>query len=202
MSLNLPKWLLNLTANLHFSKYPMFMQYSPAHHKIKGFEVRSVIDVVEAGDILLRKYQGYLNDQFTPGFFSHGALYAGIQPIEYEGVTKEVPCIIHAIGEGVVKEDILDFCRTDCLVVLRPKVSDDDKMIAINSALELETERVGYDYVFAKDNGTVYCTELVDICYNGLFIDDYQKQISGHDILLPDGIYRSEFVSIVKEIRH
>jgi hypothetical protein len=110
--------------------------------------------------------------------------------------------IIHAIGEGVVKEDLLDFCRADSICVLRVKnVTDEQVHDAISIAIELEKARTAYDYKFQSKNGTVYCTELVDTAYNNLLKDSYEVKY-GNNILLPDGIYKSTVLEIIIEFKH
>jgi len=217
MKLSLPTWLLKLTGNIYLYKPPMWIVYKPMHHKVKGSEVRSIINVLQDGDILLRRYDGYLNTLFTPGFWGHAALYVGNNNV------------IHAVGEGVIIEDILDFCRCDSVGVYRPSVTDVNILNAITTAKNLNnisirdtsirnmnTEAVSdaidtanqfylnntqYDYKFQKDNGTVYCTELVDRCYNGIFYADY-KTIMGNTILIPDDISKSKAVYTILEVKH
>ena len=189
MKLQLPKWLLSFSGHFYIHKYPGFFLYKPHVHKIKGHEIREIINNLKEGDILLRRLSRYLNTIFTPGFWGHAALYVG------EGK------VIHAVGEGVVYEDILDFCRCDSVCILRLDVSKFKVKKAIHKAKEYEKERTGYDYKFASNNGTVYCTELVDLCYTGIFAKDYEEEL-GNNILLPEGIYNSTLVTKVIEFKH
>lgn len=188
--MQVPKWLIKLVGNIYLTSKPMWIQYKPHHHKVKGRESRQVLNVIHDGDILLRRYDGYLNTFFTPGFWSHAGLYIGNNDI------------IHAIGIGVVQEDVLEFCRCDSVVVLRVKdISEDVISNAILTAKELEIARTDYDYKFKEKNGSVYCTELVDICYNNVFDKSYEK-IAGNNILTPDGVFDSDKVEKIIEIKH
>lgn len=213
MKLTLPAWILKLTGNIYLYTLPMWLAYKPAHHKVKGFEIRKILDKIQDGDILLRRYDGYLNTLFTPGFWGHAGLYVGDNNV------------IHAVGEGVIIEDILDFCRCDSVGVYRPIIQDSAVTMAINTAKNLnnienekslnsdqilnaiETANIlyqnntKYDYKFKKDNGEVYCTELVDRCYEGLFKKDYEF-IMGNEILLPDNISNSKLINIIIEVKH
>jgi len=220
MPINLPKWLLNATSNIRFSKYPMFIQYKPAGYKIKGFEIEIIRNLIQPADILLRNFNGYLNSIATPGVYSHAGIYIG----KYDQVFKvkkrnrsvvgcvdivdtqfkDVPMVVHALGEGVVSETLHDFCRCDKLCILRPKFITTTIKKAIAKALIYKSKRVGYDYKFiSDDNSTVYCTELVDNCLNNLFKKDYESQVTGHSILLPKGIYfSSQIERLVIEFCH
>jgi len=185
MRLVMPKWVLNLASNIYLSYKPLFILYHPDLHRIKGREVRSVLESVEAGDVLLRQWRGYLNTIFTPGQWSHAGLYVGESKV------------IHALGKGVVEEDILDFCRTDSIAVMRPIDG------GAESAIEKARELIGseYDYQFESGDQQYYCSELCDACYDQLFKDDYTT-IAGNFLLTPDAIRHSEHVSTVLEIRH
>lgn len=62
---------------------------------------------VRPGDILLRRYDNYLDGYFIPGRFSHSGVYIG------DGL------IVHAMSSGVQKIDIIDFLRCDGFAILR-----------------------------------------------------------------------------------
>lgn len=190
MKIKLPKFLIKMTGDIHLSKYPIWVSYKPAHHKVKGREVRKILDVIKNGDILLRRYDGYLNTIFTPGFWGHAGLYIGEN------------WVIHAIGVGVIKEDVLEFCRSDSVCVLRVRNSGS---LIIEKAIEiskhLEEERVGYDYEFVDDNKNVYCTEMINKCFNNLFNNDYEE-IAGNSVITPDGIRYSKEIDTIMEIKH
>ena len=190
MKIELPKFLIRMTGNTYLSKYPFWITYKPAHHKVKGYEVRKVFDVIKDGDILLRRYDGYLNTMFTPGFWGHAGLYIGGNKV------------IHAVGVGVIKEDVLDFCRTDSVCVLRIKDSHNhliDRSIDIVS--KMLDEKVKYDYKFSDKNKLVYCTEMINMSFDGIFYDDYEE-VASNFILTPDGIRYSRMVKLIMEIKH
>jgi uncharacterized protein YycO len=186
--MDLPKWLINLTGDISFSKYPMWLQYKPSQHKMKGGEVQQILSVIEPGDILLRRHDNYLNTMFTPGFWGHCGLV----------VSKDLT--IHSIGDGVIQESMLDFCRTDSVCVLRLKNITKEKA---NNAITRARSLLGqeYDFQFESGNTKYYCTELVDTCYGNIFADFYEKQIS-KKILLPRGILNSNLVDILIMTRH
>jgi uncharacterized protein YycO len=190
MKLRVPIFLIKLTGDIYLHKFPFWCIYKPAHHKVKGYEVRKITKFLKTGDILLRRYDGYLNTYFTPGFWGHAGLYIGKDHL------------IHAVGQGVIKEDILDFCRTDSIAVLRIK---NIKNIEINKALAIARKfvkkHVKYDYRFQDENGKVYCTEMINECYNDVFNKDYSNHF-GNNILTPDGIFNSKKVKNIISIKH
>ncbi len=190
MGLQLPKWLIKLSGDLYLHDYLCWLIYRPHHYALTGPEVRAVFEAVRPGDILLRRFDGYVNTRFTPGFWGHAALCVNRNDV------------VHAVGVGVVREDIITFCRTDSVAVLRiSDVTQDMIKRAIACAEEHEKQRTAYDYQFKDRNHAVYCTELVNICYNGLFSDDFEV-IAGNCILAPDGIRRSPRVLVALECKH
>jgi hypothetical protein len=183
---------IELTDNVYLQKRPLFVQYKSQHHKVKGHEVRRILDLLLPGDILLRRFDGYLNTILTPRFWEDAALYVGDNNV------------IHAVGKGVIKEDILDFCRCDSICVLRVKNDFDLSIsVAIAKAKDMYNRRVGYDYEFETGDNKVYCTEIVNECYDGLFNDDYEM-VAGNRVLTPDGIRNSKCIRVfsVIEIKH
>ncbi len=190
MGLQLPKWLIKLSGDLYLHRYLCWVVYKPHHYAMSGPDVRKVINAVQSGDILLRRYDGYVNTLFTPGFWGHAALAVNSSEV------------VHALGVGVVREDVITFCRTDSVAVLRvrdvtPAMVDH----AIACAEKHEKARTAYDYQFRDRNHAVYCTELVNLCYKGLFNDDFEV-IAGNCILSPDGIRRSGRVSVEVECKY
>lgn len=167
------------------------MVYKPQHYKIKGNEVREILNKIEPGDILLRRFDGYLNTLLTPGFWGHAAIYVNDN------------IVIHAVKEGVIQEDILEFTRCDSIAILR--VPDKDYVLNVNmaiySAYKLNLQKCQYDYDMIRGNDTVYCTEFVDDLYNRIFADQYEIFI-GNRVLTPDGIFRSDRTEKILVIKH
>lgn len=115
----------------------------PGGYEVRGEDVRAVMRRLEPGDLLVRGYHGYLDGKVIPGYFSHVGLYLGPvteedralctaldEALEKGKERKRFPqprklfavgeqMIVHAIAEGVLVEDLLDFCRCDYMAVLR-----------------------------------------------------------------------------------
>ncbi|HNY29560.1 MAG TPA: hypothetical protein PKO15_01615 [Fibrobacteria bacterium] len=126
--------LVTILGDIKIFRYPFWMVYDPGSYKIKGPESRLVQSLLQPGDILLRRYDGYLDGRIIGGAFSHAALYVG-QVSEAdkaeappEGRTSRYfetgpEMVSHSTAEGVHLEDILTFLRCDGVAVLRlPKI--------------------------------------------------------------------------------
>jgi len=187
---------INFICDVYIYKNPMFFIYKPKMHKVKGNEIRQILDEIRAGDILLRSFDGYLNTFFTPGFWSHAGIYIGNNTVA------------HSVREGVIKEDILDYCRTDSVALLRLKdYYHFNEESLLKYVEECVTNEVEYDYEFKDNNGKVYCTEFVNICLGYIFEIDYEpkiiKEFSGEvRFLLPDGIFNSNKVNKLLIFKH
>ena len=181
MLIKIPKWVSKLTGDIYFHKYPFFLVYKPRLHQIKGHQIRKVIDLVQPGDIFLRSFNGYLNTVLIGGW-GHAALYVGDNTV------------IHSVSKGVVKEDILDFCRADEIVILRVQCPQTEKKSAIEKIKNLLGTK--YDYNFISNNNLYYCSELIDVVYNGLFNHDYKKVLN-RMVIVPDDIFNSKETEII-----
>jgi len=186
--IKVPEWMSKFSAKMHFHKFPLWFVYNPHLHRVKGHEIRQVLDILEPADILFRTWKGYLDTAFIPGYWSHAGMYIGENKI------------IHAQGTGIIKEDILDFCRADGIAVKR--------IINLYPSLEYfmikEAERlVGteYDYDFTLDNNKYYCSEFIDHCCQGYFKKCYEV-IGGRKIITPEGLYSSNLLTDIIEFRY
>ncbi len=176
--------LVKLTGDIYLTYKPMFLMYHPTLHLLKGDEIRQIINTVLPGDILLRRYNGYLNTILTGGYYGHAGLYIGGNKV------------IHAVSRGVIEEDLLDFCRTDGICILSTNKNTE---CAIAKAKRLIGKP--YDYSFSSKNKKYYCTELINVCYDGLF-DKNRIKTFGKNVLLPDAIFNSKEIKFKIEFRH
>lgn len=187
--MKLPRWLLKFSGHTMLHKYPPFFVYRPDIHKVRGNDVRRILDVVCEGDILLRRFDGYLNTIFCPGFYSHAGIYVGGNQV------------VHAVSQGVISEDILNFCRADAICVLEVIVSPEErKSLAVQKAIDFADANIAYDFDFTGNNDLYYCTEMTDVVYHSVFYDDYVEKF-GQLILMPDGIRYSKKVRVKLEVK-
>ena len=161
-------------------KYPFFILTGHTAYKIKGEKQREILNTIEPGDVLLRRYDHYLSGLMIPGYFTHSALYVGDDQI------------IHVIGSGICREDILTFMRCDNINVLRAKDAATIQAAIKNAWTQLGKD-VGYDYDFdANSPELFYCTEFVDFCF------DYpvRDRVSDNFILPDDFLESDAFYSV------
>lgn len=139
--------IVEIFGNIKINKYPLWVWYKPYGYKVRGEQVRQLLTVCKPGDVLLRGYNGYLSSQLI-GEWSHiGLILNDTQ-------------VIHSLSEGVIVDDILNFFRTDRIIVLRPKLNKKE----LANILKEATQYIGRDYDFGfslKTPNELYCTELL-----------------------------------------
>lgn len=137
-------------------KKPFWITFNLATPKIKGKHYLTLKQLLQPGDILLRTSWNYIDAYLLPvKHFVHAGIYMGGQNEE----------VIHAVSEGVIIEHIIDFIRTDQVLVLRPP-SD-----MVENGVTKAKGIVGkeYDFRFNEDDTSFYCSEIPHYCYPGLF---------------------------------
>lgn len=128
--------------------FPMFIVYCPDSFRVKGADTRDAGQIIQPGDLILRKYRHYLDGFFIPGEYSHTGIYIG------DGK------VVHAVAEGVTEIDLIDFLRCDGFVILRPRYG-------VKEAIQILHGLTGkpYDFNFCSDNESYYCHELAATAY-------------------------------------
>lgn len=146
------EFVIDFFGNIRF--YPGgIILFGDSKYKLKGPDWRSIIDSLQAGDIVGVAHKHYVSSWFIKGDFGHVGLYIGDNRI------------IHVRTSGIVNEDILTFLRADDAFVVRPT----NQLLvskAIENAKEQLSKGVEYDYDFNKqDKEQFYCSEFTDFCY-------------------------------------
>lgn len=120
--------LLTVFGDIKVFRHPLWIVYDPGGYRVRGGDLRSLVDLLHPGDVLVRGFTAYLDGKLIPGYFSHVGLYLGettwadsalVPEKAREKLVIGKQKVIHAIAEGVLMEDILDFGRCDRLAVLR-----------------------------------------------------------------------------------
>lgn len=192
---NLQKSVFGFIGDIKWSgwKHPFWFTINATGYKLKGEHYRKLIKKLQPGDIFIRRFEGYIDKWFIPGFWNHAGLYIGD-----DGEDKEQ--IIHAVSEGVIQEDVLNFMRTDHLLVLR--LTKDEKRAIAASAVQKAKSIVGSPYDFGfdfKDTNRFSCTELVAYCYPEIV---QGKKRFGRETIVADDFYNSDKLTTIWDSRH
>jgi len=121
---------VTILGDIKIFRWPLWVVYDPSSYRVRGPECRKILDLLQPGDILLRHYDGYLDNLFIPGVFSHAAMYLGEVT---ESDKAAIPTsgsatrsfetgpamVAHSTAEGVHLEDVLTFLRCDDVAVVR-----------------------------------------------------------------------------------
>jgi hypothetical protein len=177
-----------------------YLVENPPAYRIRGGDIQQVLHHIKPGDILLRSFDGYVDGLmirrasvcshkgFRPGWFTHAAIYMGTLtahdqqqvPTAYQHNSdyfqKGTHMVIHAMAKGVHCQDLLTFCRSDYLAVLRIKPElkglDVDVAAAVAQARQAALEKIGDSYDFdASDTKRFHrfsCSELVYYCLRSI----------------------------------
>ena len=141
--------------NIKVFKWPLFIVYDPTSFKVTGEQILEILEILEPGDVILRKFDSYADSKFIPGDYSHGAVYVGDNKI------------IHAVAEGVSEIDAVSFCMCDRICILRPRAGVRN---AIAKAKKFAKDKVPYDFAYKRNSSALYCFELCAECYPKLDI--------------------------------
>jgi len=175
-----------------------YLVENPQAYRIGGRDLQEIVQCIRPGDILLRGFDGYADGLlirrasvcsekgFRPGWFTHAALYLGAIT---ENERRHVPpafqnqtdffepgphMLVHAMAKGVHCQDLLTFCRSDYLTVLRiaPGPLQLDVDAAVHAARICALEQIGDGYDFdasdTKEFNRFSCSQLVFYCLRGI----------------------------------
>lgn len=175
-----------------------YLVENPPAYRIGGRHMEAILSKIEKGDILLRGYDGYLDGfmirhasvcsskGFRPGWFTHAAIYMGkIDDKDQQHVPESFQqnpgyfqqgenMVVHAMAKGVHCQDLLTFCRSDYLVVLRmkPGLNGLDTKTVVADARRSALEKIGKSYDFDASDTQSFsrfsCSELVYFCYRSV----------------------------------
>lgn len=112
------------------SSFP-WITWDVSEHKITLDEVlRDAMPKLEPGDVIVHRDSGFLGNLFIGGAMIHAGLYVG------DGY------VVEALSEDVAKRSAAYILHSDYAMILRPRLSEQDKKYAIGWANRF----VGYPY--------------------------------------------------------
>jgi len=168
------KWF----GNIQIFPYPSFIMFGHTAYEMKGEDVRDVLNIIKPGDIVLRRYNHYVSGLMIPGHFTHAAIYMG------DGK------IVHMLGDGIDKQDILTFCRCDQVAIIRCNDEQINK-IAIKKSASYFKQGIKYDFDFDFSDGKEFsCTEFINDIFNHPKMDRIKE-----NYIMPD-----DFLTLDKTI--
>lgn len=187
---NIQRYVFTFIGDIKWSgiKRPFWFTVNGIGYQLKGEHYREVVKIIKPGDILIRRFEGYVDKFFIPGWWNHAGIYIGDDGDKPEQV-------IHAISEGVIQEDLLNFMRTDHMCILRAAPGKGWKNV--KAAIKKAKAIVGQPYDFGfdfKDTHRFSCTELAAYCHPGLVEG---KKRFGKYTLIADDFKNSDKLKVV-----
>ena len=186
----LKKWIFRFIGDVKWAGvlHPFWFVINATTFRLKGKHYRDLNEIIRPGDIIIRRFEGYVDKFLIPGWWNHAGMYVG----EVDGKNHKV---VHAISDGVVVDDLIDFMRTDHMIVLR---AEDWRR---EDAIKRAKDAVGSDYDFAFNfNETLRfsCTELVSHCFPEVIKG---KKRFGRYTVVADDIVNTKALTVVWDSR-
>jgi len=153
--MNIKDKFLYFMGNWRCFKFPFHLVYGAQSYKLTkryGVCIPRLEQFICPGDIIFRRYDDYSSTFFiglgTGGFWTHTGICIG------DGK------VIHALKDGVIIEDIRNFCNCDHVALKRYNYTEEriEKIVAKAKGM------VGRPYDFNFDTKTqdkLYCSELI-----------------------------------------
>lgn len=168
--------------------HPFWFTINAVTFRLKGRHYRDLEQLIQPGDILIRRFEGYIDKWLIPGWWNHAGIYIG----EIDGKDHKV---VHAISDGVIVDDLIDFMRTDHMIVLRAMDGKQEE------ALMRAKSAIGKKYDFAfnfKETLRFSCTELISYCYPWVING---KRRFGRITIVADDIVKTPSLEVIWDSR-
>ena len=117
--------------------FPMIVGWNRKKPLIRGSEMLEAMKVVQPGDVLVLRHDGFASNVGIGGCFIHGAVYVG-----------DGECI-EALSDdegGVTNNSLVDILRADLALILRPKLTAEERQACAKQAWKIHGAK--YDYLF------------------------------------------------------
>jgi hypothetical protein len=157
-------------------------------------QVRLIKSLIQPGDLIFSFTAGYMSNVFLPGRFKHGITYIGtpeqrlslgfttdkiggipgpkLKKLEQDMKTAKLDTgydadVIEAVAEGVIFNSLDYILKTHVnrMLVLRPRVSHDDRIQALGNTFLLLGSMYDFNFDFV-DTSYQCCTEVIYRSYN------------------------------------
>lgn len=134
------RWAVFKIGDTHWEGWryaPFIVGWRKTKILIRGGEVFDAMKVLQPGDILATRHDGFASNLGIPGCFKHGAMYVG-----------DGECI-EALSDdegGVTNNSIVDVLQADLALALRPRLPAEDRWACAKQAWKIHGAR--YDYLF------------------------------------------------------
>ena len=120
--------------------------------RVRAEHLRKAMEIAKPGDIICRRFAYYLDAYFIRGKYTHSCVVINDREV------------IHAVADGVIVTDIIEYLKdTDGFVILKPPYMDDaEKRKVIDFCKKAQEAGIPYDFLFDKNyDGAYYCNELI-----------------------------------------
>ena len=123
--------------------------------KITSNVRNEIINLLQAGDIVVSRHDGAASNYFLPGYWPHASLFVNEN------------LFLEARKDGVRLREPNDTLSVDAVVIIRPKLNKQEIQDAIERAMTHEGKSYNFDFDFFNDDRLV-CTEVVYRAYQGI----------------------------------
>ena len=173
--------------------------------------VKSLEDLAKPGDVFLVRKEFAITNYFLPGHWPHAALYLGtpeeLQQLQVNANVSDERwntlqaaadssrpnptgrCVLEAMKDGVNLRCWNSPLGSDSIVVLRPKLSEDEIGGSLARGLAHEGKSYDFDFNFGNSDRLV-CTEVIYRAYDGVGEMDFplirragRPTLSGADLI-------------------
>ncbi len=134
------RWAVFKVGDTHWEGWryiPFIVGWRKTKLLIRGSESFDAMKVLQPGDVVVTRHDGFAGNIGIPGCFKHGAIYVG-----------DGECI-EALSDdegGVTNNSIVDVLQADLALVMRPKLTPDERWAAAKQSWKIHGAR--YDYLF------------------------------------------------------
>lgn len=129
------RWIVFWVGDTRKISHFPWVTWDVHEHKMDLNEVMlEALPLLEPGDIILHRDDGYLSNLFIGGAMIHAGIYMGGQQV------------VEAISDGVLKRHAGYILHSDRACILRPKLPEGTREQALSEALEWADKIVGFPY--------------------------------------------------------